>query len=133
MDLATASFWLFLSVVVGSLIWRKTILRRETLATIRVAIEKNVPLEDSLMQAMLFAVSGDRPRTRTVSGDFFLVLGVLFAAAGLCLGILATFVPEPEPFVVLAIFGEVIACGLLILWRYFRQRALTADMTSDPS
>jgi hypothetical protein len=132
MDLATAAFWLFLSVVVGSLIWRKTIVRRETFATLRVAMERGLPLDDSLVQSLLDAAS-DRRRARTrISSDFFLVIGVLLAATGLCLGVLALFVPEPQPFIVLALSGEILAGGAFILWRMLSRHAPASGDSAAP-
>jgi len=130
MDLATAAFWLFLSVVVGSLVWRKTILQRETLATLRVAMEKNLPIDDSLVQALLDSGSGGRRPRAPFSGDFFLVFGTLVAATGLCLGVLAVFVPEPRPFIVVAICVETVAGSLFLLWRIFSRRKATSPDSS---
>lgn len=125
------SFWLFLAVVIGSLIWRKTLLQRETLATLRAAIERDLPLEDKRMRA-LFDAAGMRVR-QPVSPDFFLVLGTLSGAAGMCLFALALFVPKPEAFVVLGISAGVLSGSLLLLWRFFSQRASVSDDTSIPS
>jgi len=130
MDIATAAFWLFLTVVIGSLIWRKTILRRETLATLRVAIDRSVPLDDTLVQALLDAAADRRRRTTPVSGDLFLVLGMLFVATALSLGFLALFAPEPPPIIVLAFAAAAAAGSFLTVWRIFARRAAAADNSS---
>jgi len=121
LDLAAAAFWIFLAVVVGSLIWRKALYRRELLITLRVAIEKDLPLDDPRLRSLLAA--GSRPRG--VSRDFFLVLGIIVAAGGLCLLGLAVFGPGPEPgpLVLIGLWAEVMAAALLLLWRLFERRA----------
>ena len=53
LELAAAAFWLFLAVVVASLIWRKALQRREVLITLRTAIDKGLPLDDKRLQALL--------------------------------------------------------------------------------
>jgi hypothetical protein len=119
LDLAAAAFWIFLAVVVGSLIWRKALYRRELLITLRVAIEKDLPLDDPRLRSLL--ASGSRPRG--VSRDFFLVLGVIVAAGGLCLLGLAVFASERAPLVSIGLGVEVMAAALLLLWRLFERRA----------
>jgi len=97
-------------------------MQREALATLRAAVESNREIDDSLLQALLDAASGKRRRHASVSGDFFLVFGTLVAATGLCLGVLAVFVPDPRPFIVVAICAETIAGSLFLLWRVFSRR-----------
>jgi hypothetical protein len=126
LSLATAAFWLFLAVVVGSLIWRKGLHRREVLITLRAAIEKGVPLDDERLQALLDAAGGKRANSRaSVSHDLFLVLGALTGGVGLCFAILAFLAPGPDPLpiVFLAICAGVMAATLLVLWRIFARRA----------
>jgi hypothetical protein len=119
--LATAAFWLFLAVVIGSLIWRKGLQRREVLITLRMAIEKGLPLDDERLQALLGAATGNR--TNQISHDFFLVFGAILAAGGLCLVILAFFGAEAAPLVAIALCAGVMATTCFVLWRIFAQRA----------
>jgi hypothetical protein len=119
LDLAAAAFWIFLAVVVGSLIWRKALYRRELLITLRVAIEKDLPLDDPRLRSLLAA--GSRPRV--VSRDFFLVLGVIVAAGGVCALGLAVLGPEGGPLVLIGLWAGVMAAALLLLWRLFERRA----------
>jgi uncharacterized membrane protein YczE len=130
MDLASAAFWLFLSIVIGSLIWRKTLLQRERLATLRVAMEKDLKLDDALVQALLDASAPGRSRRTLVSRDFFLVVGVLLVATGLSLGVLALFAPEPRPLAALAITTEIVAGSLLVLWRILLGRGSASGNSS---
>lgn len=51
--IASAGFWLFLAVVIASLLWRKVVQRREVLKTVRLAIEKGLPLDDQLTRFFL--------------------------------------------------------------------------------
>ncbi|HJR70504.1 MAG TPA: hypothetical protein VKA43_10725 [Gammaproteobacteria bacterium] len=117
--LATAAFWLFLAVVVGSLIWRKGLQRREVLLTLRTAIEKGVPLDDERLRALLAADARPSP----LNHDFLLVLGGIVAAGGLCLFALALFGAEAAPFLAVGVCTEIMAAALLLLWRFFAQRA----------
>jgi hypothetical protein len=127
--IATAAFWLFLAVVVGSMIWRKTLQRREALITLRVAIEKGLALDDERLMTLLAAATGER-RRRGVSPEIFLVLGALFAAGAACLGVLsavAAFSPrgsgEFVPLLVFAIFSGIVAGTFLLLWRLMPREA----------
>jgi len=90
LDLAAAA-WLFLAVVVASLIWRKALQRREVLITVRTAIDKGLSLDDKRLQALL-AISS---RPQRVSHDFFLVFGVITAAGAVCMLGLAVFARDP--------------------------------------
>jgi hypothetical protein len=122
-SLATAAFWLFLAVVIGSLIWRKTLQRREVLITLRTALDRGLALDDPRLRALLAAAgSPDRARRR-LSHDFFLVFGIILAAGGLCLFVLALFGAEPAPLVALGLCAEVMGGALVILWRIFARRA----------
>jgi hypothetical protein len=119
LDLATAAFWLFLAVVVGSLIWRKGLQRRETLITLRVAIEKGLPLDDPHLRALLAAT----PQPRGVAHDFLLVLGGIVAAGGLCLFVLPLFGAEAAPLLAVGVCAEIMAAALIVLWWIFTRRA----------
>jgi hypothetical protein len=119
LDLAAAAFWIFLAVVVGSLIWRRALYRREMLITLRVAIEKDLPLDDPRLRSLL----GAQSRPRAVSRDFFLVLGTIVAAGGVCLLGLAVFATERGLLVTIGLWAEVMAAALLLLWRLFERRA----------
>jgi hypothetical protein len=118
-QLATAAFWLFLTVVVGSLIWRKALQRREVLITLRTAIEKGVPLDDERLRSLLVA---DRRRS-ALSHDVLLVLGGIVAAGGLCLFVLALFAPEAVPLLAIGLCAEIMAAALIVLWYVFARRA----------
>jgi hypothetical protein len=120
MDLATAGFWVFLAVVVGSLIWRKTLQRREALITLRAAIEKGLSLDDARLQSLL-RVAGGSPRR--VSHDFFLVFGAILAAGAACLWLLALFGAEPAPLVFFGSCAAIMAATCVVLWRIFSRRA----------
>ena len=125
MALAYLGFWLFLAVVVGSLIWRKTLQRREALITLRAAIERGLSLDDERLQVLLRAAGGSR---RAVTHDFLLVLGALLGAGAVCAFLLALFAPNPAPRVVtpLVVIGLVIAvfaATSILLWAVFARRA----------
>jgi hypothetical protein len=119
LDLAAAAFWLFLAVVVASLIWRKGLQRREVLMTLRAAIDKGLPLDDQRLQALLAMSS----RPRGVSHDFFLVFGVIVAAAGICVLTLAVFANDRGLLVFIGLCAAIMAAALLLLWRLFARRA----------
>jgi hypothetical protein len=118
LDLAAAAFWLFLAAVVTSLIWRKGLQRREVLMTLRTAIDKGVALDDKRLQALLAMSS--RPR---VSHDFFLVLGVIVAAGGLCVLVLALFANDLGLLGFIGLCAAIFAAALILLWRLFARRA----------
>ena len=118
LSLATAAFWLFLAVVVGMLIWRKGMHRREVLITLRAAIEKGVPLDDERLRSLLAPT-----RPSVLGHDFLLVLGCIVAAGGLCLFALALFAPEAAPLIAIGVCTEIMAAALLLLWRVFARRA----------
>lgn len=129
MDIGTAAFWIFLAVIIGSLIWRKTLMQREKLATLRTAIDNGLPLDNALVQALLDASSGRRSRT-IVSKDFFLVVGALGIAGALCLAFLAIFVPDGIAFIVVAVITLIVAATFIVLWRIFVRRASQDDASS---
>jgi hypothetical protein len=118
LELATAAFWLFLAVVVASLIWRKALQRREVLLTLRTAIEKGVSLDDQRLQALLAMSS----RPRRVSHDFFLVFGVIVAAGAVCTFVFASMVRHPL-IVFVGICAAIMAAAMIFLWRLFARRA----------
>jgi hypothetical protein len=118
LDLAAAAFWLFLAVVVASLIWRKAFQRREVLLTLRTAIDKGLPLDDKRLQALLAMSS----RPWRVGHDFFLVFGVIVGAGAVCMFVLALFVRHPV-HVFIGICAAILSAALLLLWRLFSRRA----------
>lgn len=130
MDIGTAAFWLFLAVVIGSLIWRKTLMQREKLVTLRTAIDRGLPLDNSLVQALLDASSERRSRSIVVSKDFFLVVGAIGVAGALCLAFLSIFVPGGIAFAVVAVCTLVVASTFIVLWRIFVRRASQGDASS---
>jgi hypothetical protein len=119
LDLAAAAFWLFLAAVVTSLIWRKGMHRREVLITLRTAIDKGLSLDDKRLQALLAMSS----RPWRVSHDFFLVLGVIVAAGGLCMLVLALIGNNGGLLVFIAICAAIFAGASIFLWRLFARRA----------
>jgi membrane protein implicated in regulation of membrane protease activity len=119
LELATAAFWLFLTVVVASLIWRKALQRREVLITLRAAIDKGLPLDDQRLQALLAM----NTRPQSVSHDFFLVFGVILAAGGVCVLVLALFAEDRAPLVFVGLCAAIMAVALIFLWRLFAQRS----------
>jgi hypothetical protein len=119
LDLAAAAFWLFLAAVVSSLIWRKALQRREILITLRAAIDKGLPLDDQRLQALL-AMSA---RPQRVSHDFFLVFGVIVAAGGTCVLVLALFANDRALLLYVGICAAIMAAALILLWRLFARRA----------
>lgn len=120
MALAYLGFWLFLAVVVGSLIWRKTLQRREALITLRAAIEQGLSLDDDRLQVLLRAADGS---PRRVSHDFFLVFGAILGAGAVCVFLLALFAPERAPLVFIGSSTAVFAATFVLLWVLFRRRA----------
>lgn len=127
-DLATAAFWFFLAVVVGSLIWRKALQRREAMITLRAAIEKGLALDDERLAALLAAASGERQR-KVLSPEFFLVFGMLFTVGALCLAVLAIVAAlrgmpgDGTAVTVFALFAAIGAGAFFILWRLLRRQA----------
>lgn len=120
MALAYLGFWLFLAVVVGSLIWRKTLQRREALITLRTAIERGLSLDDERLQVLLRAAGGSR---RAVTHDLFLVLGALLGAGAVCAFLLALFAPARGPLAVIGLLIAVFAATSMLLWAVFGRRA----------
>ena len=123
LDLAAAAFWLFLAAVVTSLIWRKALQRREVLLTLRAAIDKGLPLDDKRLQVLL--EMGSRPQR--VSHDFFLVFGVILAAAATCLLVLALFAGDRALLLFLGLCGAIMAAAMILLWRLFARRPKRDD------
>jgi len=76
--LASLGFWLFLAVVVVAQVWRKVTMRREALATIRLAIEKGHPLDQALIDRLLQTGTDSLSRPAAV----FLALGLGFPVMG---------------------------------------------------
>jgi membrane protein implicated in regulation of membrane protease activity len=118
LDLAAAAFWLFLAVVVASLIWRKALQKREVLITLRAAIDKGLSLDDKRLQVLLEMSS----RPKRVSHDFFLVLGVIVGAGAVCVFVLALDAPEPL-IVFVGTCAAILSAALLLLWYLFSRRA----------
>ena len=116
--IATAAFWLFLAVVIGALIWRKGLHRRELLITLRAAIEKGIPLDDERLRSLLGAQT-----RRGVGPDILLVLGGIVAAGGLCAFVLALFAPEAAPLLAMGVCAEIVGGALILLWYVFTRRA----------
>jgi hypothetical protein len=123
LDLAAAAFWLFLAVVVASLIWRKGLQRREILITLRAAIDKGLSLDDKRLQALLAMSS----RPRGVSHDFFLVLGVIVGAGAVCVFVLAALGARGGLIVFVGICAAIMSAASILLWRLFARRSKRDD------
>jgi hypothetical protein len=118
-ELAAAAFWLFLAAVVTSLIWRKALQRREILLTLRAAIDKGLPLDDPRLEALLALSSRPPQFTR----DFFLVFGVILAAGGVCMLVLALLGKELGLLLFIGLCAAIMAGALIFLWLLFGWRA----------
>jgi hypothetical protein len=116
--LASLAFWLFLAVVIGALIWRKGVHKREMLITLRAAIEKGIPLDDARLRALLGAET-----RRNLGPDVLLVLGAIVAAGGLCSFALVLFGAEAAPMLSIGVCAEIMAGALILLWYFFTRRA----------
>ena len=119
LELAAAAFWLFLAVVVASLIWRKALQRREVLITLRAAIDKGLSLDDKRLQVLLEMSS----RPQRISHDFFLVFGVILAAGAVCVLVLASFAQDHAPLVFVGLCAAIMAAAMIFLWRLFSRRS----------
>jgi hypothetical protein len=108
-----------LAVVVGSLIWRKGLHRREMLITLRAAIEKGMPLDDERLRSLFVAET----RPGILGPDLLLVLGAIVAAGGLCSFALTLFGAEAAPLLAAGVCAEIMAGTLILLWRVFARRA----------
>jgi hypothetical protein len=114
-------FWIFVAVVVIAGVWRKTTLRREELATIRVAIEKGQSLDPALLDRVL-------RESPTKTGA--MITGALATiAAGIGLGILGVLISvggNPEamyPLLGVGILVTLIGLALLAGDRLDQRRA----------
>lgn len=140
--IASAGFWLFLAVVIASLLWRKVVQRREVLKTVRLAIEKGLPLDDQLTRSLLDARPGKSRSSERAPGDAFLIAGGLLVPVGLGLAFFA-YIMAPLPavegsagtriFVTGAVSVELLAIACLVLWRILARRSVPSRSSSDPA
>ena len=117
----SAAFWGFIAIVVAASIWREVVFRRETEATIRLAIEKGQTLDPALIDKLL------KPRNRR-DRDGLLIGGAVTLATGIGLPIMGYFIRlsgESNAFYPLIGVGflvSLIGITLLILARVVHPR-----------
>lgn len=87
MDMAGLVFWLVIALIALSVIWASHLNRREVERTIRLAIERGVPLDADTIRRLK-----SRPERAPI---YLLVSGIILFA--LALGVIVfAFVAEPE-------------------------------------
>lgn len=78
----SATFWIFLAIVVASGYWRDMVGRREAQKTLRLAIEKNYTLDQATLDKILATKDRKSPGSKYGSGIFFIALGLGLATLG---------------------------------------------------
>jgi len=115
--LASLGFWLFLAVVFVAQVWRKVTMRREALATIRLAIEKGHPLDQALIDRLL--QSGGENLARPAA--MFLALGLGFPAMGYFIS--RTDAEALGPFLGIGALFLMMGLAFGVLWALSRKSA----------
>lgn len=115
-EIIGAAFWIFIgSVVVGGM-WYAHAQERETQKTIRLAIEKDVPLDKALMDKLVVKQSGN-PDDYYIGGIICLAVCLGLPVMGYFVGKIASeaFLPLVGAGVLVGLIGiSLILCGKLI-------------------
>jgi len=123
--------WLFLAIVVLSNVWREVAARREAQQTIRLAIEKNYPLDAALLEKMLRTPARKSDLDRMAAGAVLMALGIGMPL----LGLFVRFGGDGEALLPLMGVGAMLflmGVALLVVSRIARQRQRTAEAEFRP-
>ena len=115
-EIIGAAFWIFIaSVVVGGM-WYAHARDRETQKTIRLAIEKDIPLDETLIEKLVMRQSGN-PDDYYISGIICLAICIGLPIMGYFIGQIAreAFFPLVGAGVLVGLIGiSLIICGKFI-------------------
>ena len=116
MEIFGAAFWIFIASIVVAGIWYAHARNREVQKTIRLAIEKEVPLDAAIIDKLAIRESGN-PEDYYIGGFISLACGIGLPIMGYFIGRIA-----PEAFYAIAGAGvlvfligiSLILCGMMI-------------------
>jgi len=115
-EIVGAAFWIFIASVVVAGIWYAYARNRETQKTIRLAIEKGIPVDDALVKKLFLRESGN-PMDYYTSGIICLAVSIGLPILGYFIGRIApeAFFPIAGAGILVGIIGiALILCGMLI-------------------
>lgn len=122
MDFGALAFWGFIAVVGLSIIWASHLSRREAERTIRLAIEKGLPLDAETVRRLK---SGSPEQTPA----YFIVAGIILLSIALGLVVFAFVIAPEEPETLLPLLGiaafiaiPALAVALSGVWLMSRTR-----------
>jgi hypothetical protein len=122
MDFGALAFWGFIVVVGLSIIWSSHLSRREAERTIRLAIEKGLPLDAETVRRLK---SGSPEQTPA----YFIVAGTILLSIALGLAVFAFIIAPEEPETLLPLLGiaafiaiPALAVALSGVWLMSRTR-----------
>jgi hypothetical protein len=98
MDAGALLFWGFATLIGLSVVWAGFLGRREAEHTIRMAIERGVPLDAESIRELRFGVSRRTP-------GMFVVSGVLLASVALALAVFGFIIAPEEPDTLVPLLG----------------------------
>jgi len=102
-DLIGVAFWIFVAVVVVAALWYAQARNREKQRTIRLAMEKGVPLDAALIEAL--------DKRKPARPEDYYIGGYICAAAGIGLIPFGFFIKQVET----AAFYPLLGAGILTL------------------
>ncbi len=114
--LVGVAFWLFIGSVVVAGIWFAHARNKETQKTIRLAIEKGVPLDPAMIDKLVVRQSGN-PEDYYIGGYICIACGIGLPIFGFFMGRIApqAFYPIAGAGVLVGLIGiSLIICGKLI-------------------
>ena len=118
-EIVGAAFWVFVACVVVAGIWYAHARNKETQKTIRLAIEKDMPLDEALVDR-LFARESGNPEDYYIGGIICLAIALGLPVMGYFIGRIApeAFYPIAGAAVLLGLIGiSLLLCGMLIARR----------------
>ena len=129
--LVPIAFWAFVAVAVLAGVWKAIATRRDTQATIRLAIEKGQSLDPVLVEKLL------RPGQSRDAG--ILTGGAVLVAIGLGLPSLGAMLSlggrqgAIYPLTGAGMLVLLVGVALLLVWRFLRQSRRVADARAEQS
>ena len=90
MDVGVLLFWSFVTLASLSLVWASYLSRREAEHTIRMAIERGVPLDVDAIRELRFGSNGSTPTYLTIGG-------LILLSVSLGLTVFAFVIAPEEP------------------------------------
>ncbi|MEE8399800.1 MAG: hypothetical protein V3S89_12395 [Desulfobacterales bacterium] len=112
-EIIGAAFWIFIGGVVVGGMWYANARNRETQKTIRLAIEKDIALDDALLEKLLRRQSGN-PDDYYISGIICLAICIGLPIMGYFIGQIAreAFFPLVGAGILVGLIGiSLILCG----------------------